>query len=132
MNANCYCAAIIGGIAMLAGALSMNAQSKYTVAAYIWPSCHDDPLGHEVLWPEGDGEWEIIKKGTPRFDGHYQPKQPLWGYEHDDDPKVVERWIDLATDHGINTFIFDWYWFNDGPYLEGCLNDGLLKARNNY
>ena len=132
MNANCYCAAIICGIAMLAGALSMNAQSKYTVAAYIWPSCHDDPLGHEVLWPEGDGEWEIIKKGTPRFDGHYQPKQPLWGYEHDDDPKVVERWIDLATDHGINTFIFDWYWFNDGPYLEGCLNDGFLKARNNY
>ena len=73
MNANCYCAAIIGGIAMLAGALSMNAQSKYTVAAYIWPSCHDDPLGHEVLWPEGDGEWEIIKKGTPRFDGHSRP-----------------------------------------------------------
>ena len=103
---------------------------EYHVAAYIWPSCHDDPVGRRVLWGEGDGEWEIIKRGTPRFDGHYQPKQPLWGYEHDDDPRVMERWIDAATDHGINVFVFDWYWFDGGPFLEGCLNDGFLKARN--
>lgn len=104
---------------------------EYTVAAYIWPSCHDDPMGREVLWPEGTGEWEIIKKGNPRFPGHYQPKLPLWGYELDNDPKVMERWIDTATAYGVNTFIFDWYWFNNGPFLEGCLNDGFLKAKNN-
>ena len=103
----------------------------YYVAAYIWPSCHDDPMGREVLWPEGTGEWEVIKKGNARFEGHYQPKVPLWGYELDNDPKVMERWIDAATDHGVNTFIFDWYWFNDGPFLESCLNDGFLKAKNN-
>ena len=74
--------------------------SEYTVAAYIWPSCHDDPMGREVLWPEKTGEWEIIKKGNPRFPGHYQPKIPLWGYELDNDPKVMERWIEAATDHG--------------------------------
>ncbi len=105
--------------------------SHYYVAAYIWPSCHDDPMGHDVLWPEGTGEWEIIKKGTPRFEGHYQPKLPLWGYEMDNDPKVVQRWIDAATDHGVNTFIFDWYWFNNQDFLEGCLDDGFLKAPNN-
>ena len=32
----------------------------------------------------------------------------------------MERWIEAATDHGVNTFIFDWYWFNNGPFLEGC------------
>src|SRR5680860_146086 len=58
----------------------------YYVAAYIWPSCHHDKRFGDMLWPEGTGEWEIIKKGTPRFDGHYQPKVPLWGYEPDDDP----------------------------------------------
>lgn len=42
-----------------------NVAPEYYVAAYIWPSCHDDPMGHEVLWPEGTGEWEIIKKGIP-------------------------------------------------------------------
>lgn len=104
---------------------------EYYVAAFIWPSCHNDSLAQVHLWGDGEGEWEVIKKGTPRYDGHYQPKQPLWGYEHDDDPKVVERWIDTALAHGVNTFIYDWYWYMDYPYLEGALNDGFLKAKNN-
>jgi len=110
---------------------NMQAKDEYYVAAYIWPSCHDDPKGRENLWPEGIGEWEVIKKGNPRYDGHYQPKQPLWGYEMDNDPKVVEKWIDAATDHGVNVFIYDWYWYDEGPYLESALNDGFLKAANN-
>ncbi len=103
----------------------------YYVAAYIWPSCHHDARFGEMLWPEGEGEWEVIRKGNPRYEGHYQPRQPLWGYEMDNDPKVVERWIDVALDHGINTFVYDWYWFNDGPFLESALNEGFLKAPNN-
>jgi hypothetical protein len=51
------------------------AKNDYYVAAYIWPSCHDDSLGTEKLWPEGTGEWEVIKKGNPRFEGHFQPRQ---------------------------------------------------------
>ena len=106
-------------------------KNEYYVAAYIWPSCHDDPMAREKLWPEGTGEWEVIKKGNPRFDGHYQPRQPLWGYELDNDPEVVEKWIDVATDHGVNVFVYDWYWYDEGPFLESALNDGFLKARNN-
>lgn len=106
-------------------------KNDYLVAAYIWPSCHDDSLGRAKLWSEGTGEWEVIKKGNPRFEGHYQPRQPLWGYELDNDPKVVEKWIDVATDHGVNVFIYDWYWYEGGPYLESALNDGFLKAKNN-
>ena len=82
---------------------------EYYVAAYIWPSCHDDPLGRAKLWADGIGEWEVIKKGNPRYEGHYQPRQPLWGYELDNDPEVVERWIDVAVDHGVNVFVYDWY-----------------------
>lgn len=106
-------------------------KNDYYVAAYIWPSCHDDPLGREMLWPEGTGEWEVIKKGNSRFEGHYQPRQPLWGHELDNDPKVVEKWINAATDHGVNVFVYDWYWYEGGPYLESALNDGFLKAKNN-
>jgi len=108
-----------------------SAKNDYYVAAYIWPSCHDDPKGRENLWPEGIGEWEVIKKGNPRFEGHYQPKQPFWGYEPDNDPKVAEKWIDAATKHGVNVFIYDWYWYDGGPFLESALNDGFLKAKNN-
>lgn len=106
-------------------------QNDYYVAAYIWPSCHDDSLARKKLWKEGIGEWEVIKKGNPRYEGHYQPRQPLWGHEMDNDPKVVERWIDVAVDHGVNTFVYDWYWYEEGPYLESALNDGFLKAKNN-
>ncbi|MDF9826259.1 hypothetical protein M2447_000335 [Ereboglobus sp. PH5-10] len=106
-------------------------RNDYIVAAYVWPSCHNDPMAEKHLWPEGIGEWEVIKKGNPRFEGHYQPRQPLWGYEMDNDPRVVERWIDTAVKHGVNTFVYDWYWYDGGPYLESALNDGFLKARNN-
>lgn len=108
-----------------------NKESEYIVAAYIWPSCHHDERLGDIIWPEGIGEWEVIQKGNPRFEGHYQPRQPLWGYEMDNDPLVVEKWIDVAVEHGINVFVYDWYWYDEGPFLESALNDGFLKARNN-
>ena len=102
----------------------------YHVCAFIWPSCHDDSLGR-ANWEQGIGEWEVIQKGDARFPGHYQPKQPLWGYEMDNDPVVVEKWIQTALAYGVNTFIYDWYWFDHYPYLESALNDGFLKAPSN-
>ena len=109
---------------------------RYYVCAYVWPSCHNDSLAQKWLWPDGEGEWEVIKKGDPRFEGHYQPRVPLWGYGHDDDPAVVERWIQAALKHGVNTFIYDWYWFNapdgwSGPFLEDALDKGFLGAPSN-
>ncbi len=50
-----------------------NKNPEYQVAAYIWPSCHHDERFGDMLWPDGTGEWEIIKKGTPRFKGHFHP-----------------------------------------------------------
>ena len=102
----------------------------YRVCAFIWPSCHDDSLGR-TNWEQGIGEWEVIQKGDPRFPGHYQPKQPLWGYEMDNDPVVVEKWIQTALEYGVNTFVYDWYWFDHYPYLESALNDGFLQAPSN-
>lgn len=100
------------------------------VAAYIWPSCQNEKRSRESLWGEGIGEWEIIKKGTPRFEGHYQPRQPLWGYLMDDDPGVMDLKIEAATSHGVNVFIFDYYWYDGAPFLENSLNEGFLKAKN--
>ena len=39
--------------------------------------------------------------------------------------------IDAAADHGIDAFIFDWYYYNDGPFLERGLEEGFLAAANN-
>ena len=109
---------------------SKNEKEGYSVAAYIWPSCQDESMSREFLWSEGIGEWQIIKRGNPRFEGHYQPRLPLWDYLLDDDPVVAEKKIEAATDHGVNVFIYDWYWYDGKPFLEEALNDGFLKAKN--
>jgi hypothetical protein len=116
-------------IAGCSGAQQRQPKDDYIVAAWVWPSCHDDERGKELFWNDGPGEWEMIKKAKPLFDGHYQPKQPLWGYEPDDDPEVMERWIDLASDHRVNTFIFDWYWYEGKPFLESTVNT-FVQASN--
>ena len=118
-------------LACMLAACSKQEKKEYIVAAYIWPSCHDDAMGREVLWPDGEGEWEVIKKGNPRFEGHYQPRRPYWGYEHDNDPVVVEKWINTALKYGVNTFVYDWYWYDGKPFLESAINDGFLKAPSN-
>ena len=104
--------------------------SRPTVAAYYFPNYHTDPRNERDHGP-GWTEWQILKVAHPRFPGHYQPRVPLWGYEDEADPRVMEKKIDAAADHGVNCFIFDWYHYNDGPFLERCLEQGYLGARNN-
>ena len=100
------------------------------VAAYFWPSLQNEVRSRETLWGDGIGEWQVIKQCEPRFEGHYQPRQPLGGYTLDDDPVVMEQQIEEATDYGVNVFIFDWYWYGGEPFLEEALNDGFLQAKN--
>ena len=104
---------------------------KYDVAAYIWPAYTGDELRTRMFWPEGMGEWETVRDAKPKYEGHQWPRLPLLGYQNEADPEVMEQQIKLATDHGVNVFIYDWYWYDRRPFLENCLNDGFLKARNN-
>jgi hypothetical protein len=103
----------------------------YTVACYYFPNYH--PTDNRNVKQHGGSwsEWELVKKATPRFPGHYQPKVPLWGYEDESDPVAMAKKIDAAADHGIDVFIFDWYYYDDGPFLEKGLEQGFLQARNN-
>lgn len=105
-------------------------RSHYDVAAFVWPSYHPDDRA-KIFWPDGIGEWQTVISSTARFEGHQQPRRPLWGLINEADPYVAEMEISAAADHGVNVFIFDWYWYDGQPFLEGHLNDGYLKARNN-
>ena len=104
--------------------------NRYDIAAYYWPAYHDEPRWRRFM-PAGEGEWETIRKAKPKFEGHRQPRIPLWGYLNEADPRVMERKIDVAVEHGVNTFIFDWYWYENQPFLEDALVKGFLAARNN-
>lgn len=111
-------------------AKAISKKDEYTVAAYYWPSMHDDPLWRPFFQGDTIGEWKVIKNAKPKFEGHYQPRVPLWGYEMEDHPKVMAKKIDAAVSHGVNCFIFDWYWYDNKPFLEGAINNGFLKANN--
>jgi len=103
---------------------------RYTIACYYFPNYHVDPHNEAQHGP-GWTEWELVKNAKPRFDGHQQPKVPLWGYVDESDPAVMARKIDAAANHSIDAFIFDWYWYNNGPFLQRALERGFLKAANN-
>ena len=105
-------------------------EQQYDIAAFVWPSYHPDDRA-KIFWPDGIGEWQTVASNTPKFEGHEQPRYPLWGYINEADPYVAEMEINAAADHGVNVFIFDWYWYDGMPFLEGHLNEGYLGARNN-
>jgi len=84
-----------------------------------------------MFWPEGMGEWQSVKNAVKKFPEHDWPRKPLWGYVNEADPYVMEMQINAAADHGVNVFLYDWYWYDRRPFLENCLNDGYLEARNN-
>ncbi|MDR3193970.1 MAG: glycoside hydrolase family 99-like domain-containing protein, partial [Tannerella sp.] len=99
-------------------------------AAFVWPSYHPDDRA-KIFWPDGIGEWQTVKSNAAKYPGHEQPRYPLWGYINEADPYVAEMEINAAADPGDTVFIFDGYWYDGMPFLEGHLNDGYLKARNN-
>ena len=103
------------------------------VGAYYFPQWHVDAANqktHGKPWTE----WETVQAAKPKFAGQAQPKVPVWGCEDEADPKVMEKKIQAAAEHGVGFFLFDWYWdmqAGQGPYLQRCLDEGYLKAANN-
>ena len=108
---------------------------KYDVAAYVWPSYTGNDPRAKLFWKEGYGEWQTVHNiqqnsvGKPADYGWN--RKPLWGYVNEANPDVMEMEINCAYRHGVNVFIYDWYWYDDRPFLENCLNEGDLKAKNN-
>jgi hypothetical protein len=109
----------------------MDHSPGYTITAYYWPNYHVDARNEQWFGP-GWTEWEITKYARPRFEGHNQPRVPLWGYEDESDPAVMARKIDAAAQHGVDVLIFDWYYYNDGSFLRSALDKGYLAAPNNH
>ena len=125
---------IIAALALIAACNSsrnpVTDPDKITVAAYYFANYHTDDPRNIVTKGKGWSEWELVKAAKPRFPGHAQPKVPAWGYTDEKDPEVMARKIDAAAVNGIDCFIFDWYMYEDGPFLNRCLDEGFLKAKN--
>ena len=115
---------------LLALSFASYAKQKYDVAAFLYPAYVSDDPRLRPFWPAGMGEWETVFTMQQRNPGHYWNRHPLWGYINEADPSVMEMEIEQATSHGVNVFIFDWYWFDGRPFMETTLTNGFLKAKN--
>lgn len=123
---------LIPGFFLLAAVtVASGGDSDITVATYYFGNYHPGDPRNERIKGKGWSEWELVKAARPRFPGHHQPNVPLWGYTDESNPEVMEQKIAAAAANGIDVFIFDWYYYNDGPFLEGTIDKGFLKAANN-
>ena len=116
----------------LLGAVGSNAVSNQpiTVVSYYFGNYHPgDPRNAKAKGP-GWSEWELVKNAKPHFPGHQQPNVPAWGYTDESKPEVMAQKIAAAADHGISAFLFDWYYYNDGPFLDRPIDEGFLRATN--
>ncbi len=104
-------------------------QDKIDVIAVYYPHWHVSR--GEKWYGENWTEWEFVKTAQkPRYKRHKIPYIPTTGYLDGKNPKDVEVEIELASNAGIDVFLWDWYWFSGERTMEEGLEQGFLKAKN--
>lgn len=115
-------------VAMLASA----GTGRVECVCVYYPHWHRYPKGDEWFgadrWKEG--EWAFVKDAKPRFSGHRQPIVPCTGYLDGANPSDVEKEIALASNAGIDVFLYDYYWYDGKVTQEEAIERGFLRAKN--
>lgn len=120
-----------GGLIGTPAAIKPPKADACITAAYYFGNFHVDPR-NEAAHGSGWTEWNLVKAAAPRFAGHHQPKVPQWGYADEATPEAFQKKIAAASQNGVDALLFDWYWYEDGPFLNGALDKGYLMAPNNH
>ncbi len=100
-----------------------------TVACYTFPHYHRSAYNDRLFAP-GWTEYVLMRGCVPWFPGHHQPRTPMLGELDERLPATWDVYFDLAKQHGVNAFIFDWYWYGNRPALHEALEEGFLGSPN--
>jgi hypothetical protein len=102
--------------------------SRPEIVAIYFPGYHQDD--HYDSWfGIGWNEWKLLSEAPTRFPQH-RLFRSAWGEFDEADPRWMEKQIALAADHGIDVFLFDWYWYSGVKILNRPLEEGFLHATN--
>jgi hypothetical protein len=95
------------------------------IAAYVYPGWHPIPERDGAFHP-GFTEWELVTACAPRFPGHAQPRLPALGTYDDRDPAEVGRRVRLAAEHGVDAFVYGFFWCRGKRVFQDALDLGFL------
>ena len=90
-----------------------------TVGAYYFEGWYHDTPGVIAAFAN-----EELRNDFPE-------REPIWGggLWRGDTVAIMEQQIDLAADHGVAFFSFDWYWYGSQA---ATLNDGINSGLKNF
>jgi len=86
-------------------------RSRARVVPFYLPQFHPTEENN-AWWGEGFTEWTNVTSARPVYQGHHQPRLPsdLGFYDLRLD-EVRQAQMDLASAHGIEGFMYYYYWF---------------------
>lgn len=97
-------------------------------AAYL-PQYHEIEENNE-FWGKGFTDWVGVKKSTPQFEGHNQPRVPLDNNYYDlSDWEVLSWQANLAKEYGVDGFCMYHYWFKDSHKVLETPAENLLEHK---
>jgi len=104
---------------------------KVECLAVYYPHWHRYPKGIEWFGEKWNGaEWAFCGDAKARVPGQKCPLRPLFGFIDGKNPADVAKEIDLASNAGIDVFLWDWYWYGGEMTMQESLEEGFLKAPN--
>ncbi len=101
------------------------------IAAWVytgWHKCQERDSRFGAEWTE----WDMVIGAAPHFEGHAQPRFPLYGPYDDSLTETAERQVAWARQYGIDLFVYGIFWSRGKRVLEKALDKGFLGAATGF